>query len=661
MKPARERPIQQKMLVMTLLICGAVLCVAITALFTFQVLNFRSNFQRDATTLAAVIADNSAAALFFQDDAAAAAVLQTLQAKSTVVTASLVLTNSSVFAHFGQAEEAKALSQFPPAGECRFSGGDLLISQPVKWKGERVSTLYLRLDYQQTFLALLRFYGLVVVGIVIVSLILAGVLSSRLGRKITDPILELARTAQAVGEKKDYSVRAVVSSQGDELGRLTESFNEMLSRIQSQDAALSFSQQKMEALINSIDGIVWERTPDRTRFTFISRQSKEILGYEPQVWLDTPNFWEGKLQPLDAAKAVQAGHDLAARRQPYSYEYRMMAADGRTVWIRESGTVLVEKGQPVAMRGIFQDITQQKLNAQQLDKLNRQLMDTSRQAGMAEVATGVLHNVGNVLNSVSVSATVVTDRLRRSKVVNLCRATTLLREQNGQLAEFLTSDPKGKLLPEYLGTVADQLAGEQTKLITLMTSVSEHIEHIKEIVAMQQSYAKVSGVYENLSAAVLVEDALRMNAAAFDRHHIDLVREFGSNLPAVCVDRHKVLQILINLLRNAKYALAARSEDDKRIVIRLGQASPERVKITIGDNGIGIDPTHLTSIFNHGFTTKKDGHGFGLHSGANAAKEMGGTLAAHSDGLGKGAEFTLELPVAKSAQEKEPLATQGKP
>src|ERR1019366_2993687 len=167
MKPARERPIQQKMLVMTLLICGAVLCVAITALFIFQVLNFRSNFQRDATTLAAVIADNSAAALFFQDDAAATAVLLTLQAKSTVVTASLVLTNKSVFARFGQAEEAKALSQFPPAGECRFSGGDLLISQPVKWKGERMGTLYLRSDYQRTFLALLGFYGQVVAGVII--------------------------------------------------------------------------------------------------------------------------------------------------------------------------------------------------------------------------------------------------------------------------------------------------------------------------------------------------------------------------------------------------------------------------------------------------------------------------------------------------------------
>jgi C4-dicarboxylate-specific signal transduction histidine kinase len=170
----------------------------------------------------------------------------------------------------------------------------------------------------------------------------------------------------------------------------------------------------------------------------------------------------------------------------------------------------------------------------------------------------------------------------------------------------------------------------------------------------------VSGVYETLAIAGLVEDALRMNAAAFDRHHIDLVREFDEKIPAVCVDRHKVLQILINLFRNAKYAMAARSGNDKRIVIRVGMAAPDRVKITVGDNGVGIAPDHLNSIFNHGFTTKKDGHGFGLHSGANAAKEMGGTLTAHSDGPGQGAEFTLELPVAAPARLEKHIAIQGK-
>jgi PAS domain S-box-containing protein len=659
MKRFRNFPIQQKMLVMTLLICGAVLLVAIATLFTFQVLNFRSNFQHDASTLAVIIANNSTAALSFKDDGTATEVVSALKAKPTVVAASLVLPDGSLFAHFPNDEAAQALSQFPPAGEYRFTGGHLLLTQPVVLNREQIGTLYLRSNYQQTFLKLLGFYVFVILGILIVSISLAVFLSSRLGRTITDPVLQLAQTAKIVGEKKDYSVRAVVSSRGDELGRLAESFNEMLGRIESQDAALSLSQQRMAALIHSIDGIVWERMPDTFRFTFISRQSEDILGFAPQAWLDHPNFWEEKLHPQDAAKSVQTGHDMAARGQPYSYEYRMIAADGRTVWIRESGTVLVEKGRPVAMRGIFQDITRQKLDAEQLDKLNRKLMDTSRQAGMADVATGVLHNVGNVLNSVSVSATLVGDRLRASNVADLRQATALLLGQNGRLAEFLTTDPKGKLIPEFLGTVADELASEQTELIAEMDSVGQHIEHIKEIVAMQQSYAKVSGAYENLDPAELVEDALRLNVAAFERHHIELVREFEENNPKVCVDRHKFLQILINLLRNAKHAMEDVSERERRMVIRVGMASPDRVKIVVSDNGIGIPLENLTKIFNHGFTTKKDGHGFGLHSGANAAKEMGGSLTAHSDGPGQGAEFTLELPTAAAGRKQEHPGTQG--
>jgi PAS domain S-box-containing protein len=420
----------------------------------------------------------------------------------------------------------------------------------------------------------------------------------------------------------------------------------MLSRIETQDAALSVSQQKIEVLVNSIDGIVWERSPDNFRFTFVSRQCESLLGYPAQAWLDQPRFWEDTLEPHDAVKAVATSREMVARGQPYVFEYRMIAVDGRIVWVRESATVIVEKGKPVALRGILQDVTRAKQDAEELDKLNRQLMSTSRLAGMAEVATGVLHNVGNVLNSVSVSATVVAERLRNSKVTKLQRAAGILKEQNGHLAEFLTSDPKGKLLPEYFVTVTEQMAAEQIKLLDQMDSVGEHIEHIKEIVAMQQSYAKVSGVYEMLSLPGLVEDALRMNMAAFDRHSITVVREICENLPAVCVDRHKVLQILINVMRNAKYAMDEQDPPSKQMIVRVGMASPDRLKVSIIDNGIGIAPENLTRIFNHGFTTKKNGHGFGLHSGANAAKEMGGALTAYSDGIGKGAEFVFELPTA---------------
>jgi PAS domain S-box-containing protein len=656
MKFYRDLPIRRKMLAMTLFICGAVLCFAIAALFIFQVLNFRTNFQRDTSTLAVIIANNNTAAIAFKDDAAANEVVGALKAKPTVVSASLVLPDGSVFAQYGKPEIGKPWPDFPPAGEFRFVGGQLLVSQPVIVKGEQLGTLYLRSDYQRTFRQLVGFYGLVVLGLMIVSFALALFLSIQLGRTITNPVLELAKTARIVGEKKDYSVRAALEERGDELGGLASSFNEMLGRIESQDAALSLSQQKMEALIHSIDGIVWERTTDTFRFTFVSRQSEEVLGYPPQQWLERPSFWEEKLEPQDAAKAIHNVREAATRGQPYHHEYRLIAADGRTVWIRESGTVLLEQGKPIALRGIFHDITRQKLDAEQLDKLNRQLIDTSRSAGMADVATGVLHNVGNVLNSVSVSSTLVSERLRNSKVTKLCRAAAMLREQNGHLAEYLTNDPKGKLIPEFLNTVSDELAREQGELIAKMTTVGEHVEHIKEIVAMQQSYAKVSGVYENLSPATLVEDALRINATAFDRHHIDLVREFEPDLPTVCVDRHKVLQTLINLLRNAKHAMEEHKEAGhaKRLVVRVGMAASGMVQIIVADNGVGIPPEHLAKIFNHGFTTKKDGHGFGLHSGANAAKEMGGSLTARSNGPGQGAEFTLKLPTTPRGQKPQP-------
>jgi PAS domain S-box-containing protein len=422
----------------------------------------------------------------------------------------------------------------------------------------------------------------------------------------------------------------------------------MLSRIESQDAALSRAQQKMESLIDSIDGIVWEREPEMFRFTFISRQCEKILGYTPQAWLDQPKFWEGKLDPLHAAKTVKTGHEMVKRGEPYSIEYRMISADGRKVWIRESGMVLVENDRPVAIRGIFQDITQHKLDAEQLDKLNRQLVDTSRSAGMADVATGVLHNVGNVLNSVSVSATVVADRLRHLKADKLHRAAAMLCEQNGKLAEFVTTDPKGKIVPEFLKTISGELMCEQNELVVKMEAVGQHIEHIKEIVAMQQSYAKVSGVYENLPVPELVEDALRLNLAAFERHRIEIIREFAQNLPTIFVDRHKFLQIFINLLRNAKHAMEHVDEHQRRLTIRVSQSSLDIVTIVVSDNGIGIPAENLTKIFNHGFTTKKDGHGFGLHSGANAAKEMGGSLTGQSDGPGKGAQFTLSIPTAQT-------------
>jgi signal transduction histidine kinase len=296
-------------------------------------------------------------------------------------------------------------------------------------------------------------------------------------------------------------------------------------------------------------------------------------------------------------------------------------------------------------------IAERKRMEGEVTRSHQELLMASRQAGMAEVATSVLHNVGNVLNSVNVSAGVVGDKIRKSKVVNLARAAEMINEHSADLARFFQQDSKGQQLPQYLARLAQHLGEERSSILAELDALRKNIEHLKGIVRMQQTYAKASSSAEPVSPTELVEDALRLNSGALLRHEIRVIREYEPDLPDITVDKHKLLQILVNLICNAKNACEESIQPDKLLKVRIfnGQGL---MKISVIDNGVGIAPENLTRIFNHGFTTRKDGHGFGLHSGALAAKEMDGTLVVKSDGPGKGAEFTLEIPVhAKAAGE----------
>jgi PAS domain S-box-containing protein len=290
------------------------------------------------------------------------------------------------------------------------------------------------------------------------------------------------------------------------------------------------------------------------------------------------------------------------------------------------------------------DITQRKQTEAALEAAHQQLIETSRKAGMAEVASNVLHNVGNVLNSVNVSTSMLTDKVATSKSAILSKVTTLLDEHAHDLAGFLTNDAKGRQIPGFLSTLNQHLATERRMLLTELSLLGKNVEHIKDIIAMQQNYAKVSGVVEPISLGELMEDALRMNQAAFARHDIEVVRQF-EEVPAINTEKHKVLQIIVNLIRNAKYAVDEGARQPRTVYLGIARNGGDFVRITVRDNGVGIPAENLQRIFNHGFTTRKDGHGFGLHSGALAARELGGKLQVHSDGPGKGATFTLELPM----------------
>ena len=318
--------------------------------------------------------------------------------------------------------------------------------------------------------------------------------------------------------------------------------------------------------------------------------------------------------------------------------------DGRVTWCLTTKMPWYDKdGNIVGTFGISKDVTVMKDAEAKLEQIHKQLLATSRMAGMAEVATSVLHNVGNVLNSVNVTAALLKDKLMKSRVSSLLKAVALMHEHTHDLGAFLATDPKGRQLPELLAEVAKCLAAERDSTVKDIDELNRNIDHIKDIVYMQQSYAKVSGVVEIVRVSELTDDAVRMNAGALVRHDVQLIREFEQPSAEINVDKHKVLQILVNLIRNAKYACDESGRPEKRLIMRITSGN-ERVQITVQDNGVGIARENMTRIFNHGFTTRKDGHGFGLHSGALSAKELGGSLTVHSDGLGKGASFTLELP-----------------
>lgn len=285
----------------------------------------------------------------------------------------------------------------------------------------------------------------------------------------------------------------------------------------------------------------------------------------------------------------------------------------------------------------------------QREQLQQRLIAASREAGRAEVATGILHNVGNVLNSMNVSASTVTKTLEQSRVDNLCKGLAIFEEHADDLVSFIATDERGQRLPGYLSKLGSVLNEEHATIASAMTSLNRNINHIGQIVRMQQAHVKEVAVHQLVNVADLMEDAVRIDQSAIEKQSVGLVREYA-RLPAILLDQHRVLQILINLISNAVRAVEGSQNAAKRIVLRIKEeavCNPQRISFQVSDNGVGIAQEHLTRIFTYGFTTRKDGHGFGLHSAANAAKEMGGALTVASDGPGLGATFTLQLPVKR--------------
>jgi NO-binding membrane sensor protein with MHYT domain/two-component sensor histidine kinase len=378
----------------------------------------------------------------------------------------------------------------------------------------------------------------------------------------------------------------------------------------------------------------------KTLWTENEIESLRAVGVDNRL---EPNAMIAMTHPEDRAimfDAIDAA--VLENKEVCAFRFRVLTADGKSVHLEAHARIFCDAaGRPERILGVSWDVTEQVLHEERKRELQSQLRDASREAGMAEVATGVLHSVGNVLNSLGVSASLMQSQLRESRVGNVQRLAELLTAQGDQVGKFLESDERGRQMPAYLAKLGENLAEENQRLQAEAAAIAAHVGHIRTIVAAQQTYARRGGVTEAVDIAQLLDGAVAIHFA--DMTDVMIRREYEPMEP-LTLDRHKLIQILGNLLSNARHALKDRGDARRQLTLRIRRNDSESVEIEIQDSGVGIPPEVLGRLFEFGFTTKKDGHGFGLHTSAILAKELNGELLAFSEGPGSGARFRLRLP-----------------
>ncbi len=295
------------------------------------------------------------------------------------------------------------------------------------------------------------------------------------------------------------------------------------------------------------------------------------------------------------------------------------------------------------------DFTEFENAREKLKEQQQQMANMAHQAGMAEIASNIMHNIGNVLNSIHVSSEHISSILNRSKINELAQINQLLKANKEALALFLTRDSKGKLIPEYFNQVADTLEQDHRELEKESERMVQKINLIGEAIELQQGQSRPGSFYESVMIGGFLEDILKIMRPGFSKNGVTVsVKNNLEESMVIDIPKNKMFNVLLNIIKNAYESVKENDTDNRLIDINIFSPKPEFIQFDISDNGSGIAPENLESLFNFGFTTKKRGNGFGLHYCANAMQEMGGFISAKSDGLNKGALFSITIPVKQS-------------
>ncbi len=437
-------------------------------------------------------------------------------------------------------------------------------------------------------------------------------------------------------------------------GKSQERFSRELSR----DAASQASGERTglaiaRELADHFD-IHWD--PDHGTEVLIGFNLPPGTPFQPAHWKKIADEFHN-VEPQSAYDAVRSDQEellrLTEQLQEREEELRRVNAELETtnkgilaLYVELEGKAeQLEK----ANRELQVEIQERQRAEAERERLHRQLLESSRLAGKAEVASGVLHNIGNALNSVNVSVQMLQQKIQDSSLSGLPRVVELLDAHADHLAEFLTRDPKGTNVLPYLRELARRCEAERLSALDEVDSLAQSVHHITRIVMAQQCHARVAGTTEEIPVDDLLEDALLIHADRARNLEID-IEVHSEAKDVIRTDRHKALQILVNLIGNAIDAIEESDGPERRLTLATRSVG-NQVYFEIRDTGVGISEEIQTKVFQYGFTTKPQGHGFGLHSCALTAKELGGVLTASSDGAGKGALFTLCLPLHEGGEE----------
>jgi len=482
------------------------------------------------------------------------------------------------------------------------------------------------------------------------------------------PIRALMKAANQISDG-DLNAEVVITS-NDEIGMLGKSFNKMVNdlriasineykliheltelnedlenRVSERTQELAASESKIRAVLDNIGegillldekGLIESLNPAAEEIFSITEQDAMGTSSAQLIEINTTHqvYSEPMFEISDSHQPTESvGHRPDGSKFPIEFVISSMELGNTKMYVC-----------------IVRDITARKEAEATLAEAQQQLVESAHKSGMADMATGVLHNIGNILNSVNLAGEEIMRISSGSKISGLLKANELLNEQKDNYADFFANDERGKKLPGYFLKMGNVLEGEIANINKEARGLIEKTTMMKEVISTQQAYAHSGFHTEKLSVNELIEDALKIQIASLEKWGVKLNKQY-KDIPTCLGQKSKLLQVITNLIKNAKEAMSNNDQFNKpkELTIETGIVGDNFAYIKVTDNGCGISSAQLSKIFNHGFTTKEHGHGFGLHTSANAMTEMHGSLKVDSDGVEKGASFTVTIPIYKKA------------